>query len=168
MSEKKKYTVSANLYSHKANDYVHHWEGQSFDDEDKARDFWNRWTPCDCDVSTYARAFNYQCNSDGGGHDDFDLEIGMWDEEGNEYEFEATGVDPNGIYLEEFSDAVRDRVCAFEWTYKRLAEETGLSVRTIMSYLGHERIPGAVAFRNICNILGINPLEIYFKKEEQA
>ena len=37
------FTISANIYSEKVNDYIHHWDGGTFDNYDEAYEVWDRW-----------------------------------------------------------------------------------------------------------------------------
>lgn len=67
------YTVSANIYSEKANDYIGHWDGGTFDSYQKAYDFWNYWEPPKDEIDETMRK-----ERESGDYSHHELEIGVW------------------------------------------------------------------------------------------
>ena len=80
------YFVSANLYSQDLNDYVAHWDGGTFDDLEAARKFWDSWCP-DADAVAEACRRDYVEKSDASPSGNYELEVGLWDEQGYDVEF---------------------------------------------------------------------------------
>lgn len=46
------FIVSASIYSEEANDYIHTWNGGTFNNYDYAYDFWDRWEPLQNDIDS--------------------------------------------------------------------------------------------------------------------
>lgn len=67
------FIVSANIYSEKANDYVKHWDGGTFDNYQKACDFWDDWELPKDEIDRFM--FEQRENGDYSHHE---LEIGIW------------------------------------------------------------------------------------------
>ena len=80
-----KYTVCANLCD--GSDYVTHWEGGKFDDLDEAREFFVNWWPPESEVKDELRL----ANEEGDDITEYDLQIGLWDEDGDDLEFWSEG-----------------------------------------------------------------------------
>ncbi len=79
------YSIAANLYSEEANNYIYHWDGPKFkrmSSLNKAKECWNGWWPPEEDVKKQIKAWKKEH-----GGDALELEIGLWDGEGNEVEF---------------------------------------------------------------------------------
>ena len=79
------YCVSANLYSEEMNDYIHHWDGPIFKRKsavDKATECWNTWWPPEDKIKAVIKKWrkDHPC-------DNLELEIGLWDGNGDEVEF---------------------------------------------------------------------------------
>jgi len=78
-----KYTVCANIHSEETNDYIHHFDGENFNDEGEARDFWNNWWPEESEV----RKVTDEWLKDHPG-DELIIEIGLWNNDtGEDIEF---------------------------------------------------------------------------------
>lgn len=71
-----KLTVCANLWEERSNDYVAHWDGETFDNLETAADFFDGWEPDPDEV----RKTMFKAHIDGNWH--YELEIGIWDEDG--------------------------------------------------------------------------------------
>ena len=80
------FEVTANLYN--GVDYYEHWDGGTFDNEDDAYNFWNDWWPPEDEVKAAAA----ECIENGDNPDEIELEIGVWDEDGNDVYFWNEGV----------------------------------------------------------------------------
>lgn len=79
------YSITANLYSAEANDYIYHWYGPTFkrmSSLNKAKVCWNVWWPPEDDVKKQIKAWKKEHPGDA-----LEIEIGLWDGEGNEVEF---------------------------------------------------------------------------------
>ena len=79
------YSITANLYSEEANDYIYHWDGPTFkrmSSLNKAKECWNGWWPPEEDLKKQIKAWKKEHAGDA-----LELEIGLWDGEGNELEF---------------------------------------------------------------------------------
>lgn len=79
-----KFTVAANIYSECCNEYVHHWEGGTFDNYDEAYEFWDKWDPPKEEVDEVMRQRREE-----GDYSHHELEIGVWSENPNESAFLA-------------------------------------------------------------------------------
>lgn len=75
------YTVSANLYD--GEDYYRHWDGGKFDTKEEAYKRWLDWYPPESEI----RAAAAEAEADGMNPDYFEIEIGVWDEDGNDVYF---------------------------------------------------------------------------------
>lgn len=82
------YRVSANIYSEEVGDYIEHYEGGEFEDYDEAYEFWDNWWP---DMEDVLHAAREDAEEHPGNH--YELEIGLWDEDGNDLEFHNEGID---------------------------------------------------------------------------
>ena len=79
------YSITANLYSEEANDYIYHWDGPTFkrkSAKEKAIDCWNGWWPPEEDVKKQIKAWKKEHTGDA-----LEIEIGLWDGNGDEIEF---------------------------------------------------------------------------------
>lgn len=79
------YAISANLYSEEVNDYIYHWDGPQFKRKSslaKAKDCWSHWWPPEQKAKKQIEDWKkeHPC-------DNLEIEIGLWDGEGNEVEF---------------------------------------------------------------------------------
>lgn len=79
------YNISANLYSEEMNDYIHHWDGPVFkrlSAINKAEDIWNTWFPPEDETKAVIKKWrkDHPC-------DYLEIEIGLWDGNGDEVEF---------------------------------------------------------------------------------
>ena len=81
-----KYIVSANLCD--GQDYVAHWDGGEFDNIDDAYNRWNEWWPPRSEVIAALRTGVKEFGDD---PEEYGLQIGLWDDDGNEYEFLSEG-----------------------------------------------------------------------------
>ena len=77
------YRVTANLDDGKG-DYLAHWIGGVFDDADEAIKFWEGWMPPRDEVEALVEEAIEEFGND---PDDFCLQIGVWDENGNDIRF---------------------------------------------------------------------------------
>lgn len=83
-----KYTVCANLYSEEESDYIHHFDGESFNDENKAYKFWNAWWPDKTEIDKVVVDW-LKVNPD----DELSIQIGLWDNNtGEDIEFYSESV----------------------------------------------------------------------------
>lgn len=79
------YSITANLYSAEANTYIYHWDGPTFkrmSSLNRAKECWNGWWPPEDDVKKQIKAWKKEHAGDA-----LEIEIGLWDGEGNEIEF---------------------------------------------------------------------------------
>lgn len=79
------YSVTANLYSSTLNDYIYHWEGKNFKrccDYEKAVEFWNGWAPSKDSIKKQVDSWRMEFPDD-----ELELEVGLWDGNGDEVEF---------------------------------------------------------------------------------
>ena len=81
------YRVTANIYSEEAGDYIEHYEGGEFEDYDEAYEFWDNWWP---DMEDVRRVTREDAEEHPGNH--YELEIGLWDEDGYDVEFYNEGI----------------------------------------------------------------------------
>lgn len=79
------YQITANLYSAESNDYIYHWDGPTFKRLSalfKARKTWEGWWPPEDELKKQIDIWKKEQPND-----DLEVEIGLWDGEGNEIEF---------------------------------------------------------------------------------
>lgn len=67
------FTVAANIYSEQANDYIHHWEGGTFDNYDDAYECWDQWEPSQDEID---QVMKYE--RENGDYSHHELEVGVW------------------------------------------------------------------------------------------
>lgn len=75
--------VSANLCD--GSDYTFHWDGGEFSSEEAAIRHWDGWMPPRDEVEREVAALI----ADGVDPDEIDLQVGVWDEDGNEVAFHS-------------------------------------------------------------------------------
>lgn len=66
------FTVTANIYSEQANEYIHHWEGGTFDNYDDAYERWDRWEPSKDEIDQIMRE-----ERENGDYSHHELEVGI-------------------------------------------------------------------------------------------
>jgi hypothetical protein len=67
------FTVAANIYSEQANEYIHHWDGGTFDNYDDAYDFWDQWEPSQNEIDQVMMK-----ERENGDYSHHELEVGIW------------------------------------------------------------------------------------------
>ncbi len=67
------FTVTANIYSEEANDYIHTWTGGTFKSYDEAYEFWDEWEPPQEEIDKIMKLEREQ-----GDYSHHELEIGVW------------------------------------------------------------------------------------------
>ena len=82
-----RFTVYANICD--GNDYIKNYIGGEFDDYDEAYEFWDGWSPDREDVK---RTIMEDSKESGTPLNEYDLQIGLWDEDGNDVEFHSESV----------------------------------------------------------------------------
>jgi len=81
-----KYTVTANLCD--GNDYIRTWDGGTFDDLDAAVAHYETWWPPKDEIR---KALRDDLRESGLPIEEYDLQFGVWDEDGNDYKFYSEG-----------------------------------------------------------------------------
>ena len=79
------YQVVANLCD--GNDYVAHWDGGVFDNIEDAIDFYNVWMPPEDEVQAALKE-GIEMGDD---LENYDLQVGVWDEDGDSHAFYSEG-----------------------------------------------------------------------------
>ena len=70
-------------------DYIEHWDAGSYSSLSEAYDVWCRWWP---DMDEVREAVKADMDESGKDVTEYDLQIGIWDEHGNECEFHSEGI----------------------------------------------------------------------------
>lgn len=73
------FTVTANIYSEQANEYIHHWDGGTFDNYDDAYERWDQWEPSQDEIDQVM-----QKERENGDHSHHELEVGIWSDDPEE------------------------------------------------------------------------------------
>lgn len=81
------YTLSANICD--GNDYVAHWDGGTYDDYETAFLHYVTWMPPRHEIEAVLDEYRALGND----LSEFDLQIGVWDEDGNDVLFWSEGVE---------------------------------------------------------------------------
>lgn len=87
-SKQETFRVVANIFSEQSNNYIHHWDGGTFDNYDDAYEFWDWWEPPEQEMHEVMKELRKQ-----GDRSHCELEIGIYNEDEEDLAFMNRTID---------------------------------------------------------------------------